>query len=881
MAFKQRPKARVTVESPEALFRDRRNRSVEGLLSHQADILRRYQSEGSDKPNVAIELPTGSGKTLVGVLIGEYRRQMNEEKVVYLCPTRQLVKQVVAQSMPKYGIKTTAFIGSQKEYLPSDRADYLNGNTIAVTTYSALFNTNSFFSQANVIILDDAHASENYIASFWSVSISRTENKDVYLALLSILKSCIPAAQYERYILETPGEHDFNWVEKVPSIALESILKDITAILDVHTDKTDLYFPWSVIKGNLNACHFYLSWSSMLIRPVIPPSLTHKPFANANQRIFMSATLGSGGDLERITGISKFHRIPVPEGWDKQGVGRRFFMFPELSLKESEALDLVSDMTKHTPRTLILVPDDKSVENLKNQLKKSTEYKVFSAADIERSKEEFTTTDKAVAILASRFDGIDLVGDECRLLIIKGLPKATNLQERFFDTRMAANTLLNDRIRTRVVQAIGRCTRSATDFAAVCVLGEELLEWFVLKEKRQFLHPELQGEVIFGKSQSEETSAEEFITNLDIFFDHGAAWNEVDQDIVSYRDEAKKVSVPGEEKLLKAAEFEVEYQYAIWQGYYDRAIEKANQVLANLDGEQVKGYRGFWYYLIGSAAWMAYQEGRNEFENVARDNFRRAASCTNCVSWLHKISHFQSRTKREEQPDYHLVRLIENLENVFIKYGMGSTQRLEKQLSFIGENIASRVATDFEEAQKRLGLILGYYADNHESTAAPDPWWIVGEDLCIVFEDKTDGDDNSPVSVAKIRQATLHPNWIIENVPNLHKEADIIPIMVTTARNIDSAATAFAEDVLYWYADDFRKWADEAMATIRRVRANFPGSGDLFWRDSAMQEFKQAKLDPNSIIGMLAKLKDLPVITKKESEADKADEPSGDKKSEE
>ncbi len=879
MAFKSRPKAKASVESPEALFRDRRNRSVEGLLSHQADILRRYQGEAFNKPNIAIELPTGSGKTLVGVLIGEYRRQVNEDKIVYLCPTRQLVKQVVEQSMPKYGIKTTAFIGPKKNYLPSDKTDYLNGNTIAVTTYSALFNTNSFFDQANVIILDDAHAEENYIASYWSLNISRTENKDIYLALLSILKSCIPAAQYERYILETPGEHDFNWVEKVPSIALASILKDIVAILNVHTEDTDLYFPWSVIRDNLHACHFYLSWSNMLIRPVIPPSLTHKPFANANQRIFMSATLGSGGDLERITGISNFCRLPVPDGWDKQGVGRRFFMFPELSLKEEEALKLVSDMTKHTPRTLILVPDDKSVEILKTELEDS-DLKIFSAVDIERAKKEFTTTDKAVAILASRFDGIDLVGDEYRLLIIKGLPKATNLQEKFFDTRMAANTLLNDRIRTRVVQAIGRCTRSATDYAAVCVLGEELLEWFVLKEKRQFLHPELQGEVIFGKAQSEGMSAQEFLANLDVFFDHGAAWNEVDQDIVSYRDEAIKASVPGEEKLLKAAEFEVEYQYAIWQGHYDRAIEMANHVLANLDGEQVKGYRGFWYYLIGSAAWMAYQEGRDEFENVARENFKRAASCTNCVSWLHKISHFQSRTRREDIPDYHLVRLIENLENVFIKYGLGSTQRLEKQLAFIGKNIASRAADDFEEAQKRLGRILGYYADNHESTAAPDPWWLVGDDLCIVFEDKTDGEDDNPVSVSKTRQANLHPSWIAENVPNLHDEVDIVPIMVTTAKSIDPSATAFAGDVFYWHADEFRRWADEAMAVVRRLRASFPGSGDISWRTLAMQEYKQAKLDPNSIIGMLTKLKDLPIVTGKDAEEDKTDKPGLDKKSE-
>jgi hypothetical protein len=41
-------------------------------------------------------LPTGSGKTLVGLLIGEWLRRKNKERVVFLCPTRQLVNQVIA-----------------------------------------------------------------------------------------------------------------------------------------------------------------------------------------------------------------------------------------------------------------------------------------------------------------------------------------------------------------------------------------------------------------------------------------------------------------------------------------------------------------------------------------------------------------------------------------------------------------------------------------------------------------------------------------------------------------------------------------------------------------------------------------------------------------
>ena len=86
------------VTDPETLFRDLRGRSPEirHLWSHQADLLRAYYKKFQGAKDVAIELPTGAGKTLVGLLIAEFRRQSFNERVAYLCPTRQLARQVGA-----------------------------------------------------------------------------------------------------------------------------------------------------------------------------------------------------------------------------------------------------------------------------------------------------------------------------------------------------------------------------------------------------------------------------------------------------------------------------------------------------------------------------------------------------------------------------------------------------------------------------------------------------------------------------------------------------------------------------------------------------------------------------------------------------------------
>lgn len=62
--------------SPEALFSALPRTAAEhgALWSRQADILRAYASEHTTSPDVALELGTGSGKTLVGMLTAEWRR---------------------------------------------------------------------------------------------------------------------------------------------------------------------------------------------------------------------------------------------------------------------------------------------------------------------------------------------------------------------------------------------------------------------------------------------------------------------------------------------------------------------------------------------------------------------------------------------------------------------------------------------------------------------------------------------------------------------------------------------------------------------------------------------------------------------------------------
>jgi hypothetical protein len=255
-------------------------------------------------PNTAISrfsCRTGSGKTLVGLLIAEWRRRKYTERVVYLCPTRQLVNQVASQARAKYGIDLHAFTGSRAQYDAHASADWQNAEAIAVTTYSSLFNTNPFFEDAHLIILDDAHSAENYVSAFWSLLIekSNAEHEAAFTALAGVVSRFLPPSDKSRLTGQSKSAADRQWVEKLPTPVFQAVVPEVISLLDEHTKASALRHSWSLLRDSLHACHLYISRRAILIRPLIPPSGTHKPFAGAKQRVYMSATLGAGGDLER------------------------------------------------------------------------------------------------------------------------------------------------------------------------------------------------------------------------------------------------------------------------------------------------------------------------------------------------------------------------------------------------------------------------------------------------------------------------------------------------------------------------------------------------------------------------------------------------------
>lgn len=840
---------------PETLFHNLRGRAshIRHLWSHQADILRKYHQECLDARDVAVELPTGSGKTLVGLLIAEWRRQSIGHRVAYLCPTRQLAQQVGSQARD-YGIRAHVLVGKQQDYPAQEFSEYQSSCAIAVTTYSGIFNINPRIEDAQALILDDAHAGENFMVSMWSVEISRSANQDTYHAFVNLLRNEL-----------NPEFHsdisDCDWnptkagiIELVAGTLIRKHTNAIRDLLDEHLEeKTPPWYAWQFVKAHLTACNVFISWDSILIRPFIPPTQTHTPFEKATQRVYMSATLGAGGELERIAGVRAIKRLPLPAGWDRRGSGRRLFLIPELTMSNEEMIEVVEDAVQKHNRSLILIPSrhDSEGTGLVNAIERLG-IDILHAADIEDSIDPFVHRDKA-ALLLSRYDGLDLPDEACRLLIFGGLPSGTNLQEKFLWSKIAAFSLLRDRITTRFSQGVGRCTRSDNDYAVVFVIGRPLVDFLLKNENRRILNPELQAELEFGIKNSQDNSKDDFRDLWKAFLSKGDDWKDAETTICELRDNSSRLDDPISQKLKSVVSKEVDYLYAMWSDNFEEGLEHARSVADALDGDETKAYRAWWYYLSAETA-KALHEATQEksYQDTARDFLRRASKCCIGVSWFSRLGRSFSPSVETPEDDELAAVAVETIRSHLADLGAVG-KRFEQQLRQIKKNLQSNEHKAFHQGLEGLGEILGFDADLPEGHGAPDCIWSIGDLIYVTHEAKSEHTPEDPIGVNDIRQAQSHEKWIRAN--RTCKDFTKILCLIESPRmTVASEAIAHAESLCHVAPGQLKKMFDGIAAVLRRVRSKLTDLSDEKVLEELSRELIAGNFTPQQVLKFLSKV---------------------------
>ncbi|GHH38195.1 hypothetical protein FHS35_007614 [Streptomyces umbrinus] len=802
--FKRRTETVAGAADPEALFGElpRTPKGVGALWSHQADQLRTYANEHRDTPDVALELPTGSGKTLVGLLISEWRRRTLGQRVVYACPTKQLARQVL-QKAHDQGIPAVLLIGSHRDWDQAELARYTRGDAIAVSVYSAIFNLNSHLSDAHTLVFDDAHAAEGFVAEAWALNIKR--KLDQYGRLFDALGNSVEPSFVARMVAPDGPAADPNEVRLIPIGAVARHAEDIDRVLADLTG--DPMYRFRMLRENLASCLFYISRREFYIRPMIPPTFEHGPYTDPVQRLYLSATLGDAGELERAFGRADIKRVPVPPAWDRAGSGRRFFVFPELAAPPTETAEdaaesavgedgpsdtgWVSTLVDLAKKRLVLTPDDDLATKLADELSVPASER-FTAKDPDTGIQPFIDADKGTLLAPNRYDGMDLAADACRMILMSGLPTASHLQDHFLDTKLRASQVLQERIRTRVLQGAGRCTRGPKDWAVVVVVGEDILRFLSRVEVRKSLPIELQAEISFGLEQSQEPG-DALVYLAESALEQDEIWQEdAEPELAKLRREAKREPQPNVAELAASTVREVRAWTYAWQQDWESAARTAVEVLENLRAPGLRPYRALWAYLGSAWSALASPDDVSPAAMRSSDLLRTAHAAAVGTTWLKEVQPLPSAPYDSDPVDEKGVEGVLAL----LKGRLSSSVKFEYQSANMLANLNQREATKYEQGLVALGQLLGAEAFKPPGKGRADAAWL-WEPFWMTVEAKSEQESEGMLSMDYVRQTNTQLSSLAADRGVAAPPDGSISVIVSPRSVVDPDAVPIAAPHVY------------------------------------------------------------------------------------
>src|SRR5665213_3045022 len=229
--------------------------TVENIWDPQSEALRGWHGVRQEK-DVVIEMNTGGGKTLIGVLIAQSLVNETAGQVLYVCPTIQLIEQAKMRA-EECGLEVATYYDGTW----SNEQAFSGANGPCLTNYAAVFNGKSIFRKKEIAayVLDDAHVAGPNIRGSFTLRIGSTT--PAFRKVVALFK---PYLEKSGHGQELAALLDGDWTSLlfIPAFELNRQWQILTQILvegSVAENKATL-FAWEHLRDRLNRC-------AVLIRP--------------------------------------------------------------------------------------------------------------------------------------------------------------------------------------------------------------------------------------------------------------------------------------------------------------------------------------------------------------------------------------------------------------------------------------------------------------------------------------------------------------------------------------------------------------------------------------------------------------------------------------
>ncbi|WP_194757489.1 DEAD/DEAH box helicase family protein [Aliidiomarina indica] len=721
------------------------DQGINDLWLAQGDALRGWH-EVRECSDVGIVLNTGAGKTLVGLLAAQSLVNETKGKIVYACSSIQLVEQT-AEKARGYGLDVTTYV----------RGSYSNDAFArcvgpCITTYQALFNGMSVFAreELSAVIFDDAHAAEHLLRDHFSLRIAKSSFGALYEATFALFSDYFRNIGKAGSFEETrAGAGDR--VLFVPPFETRRARAELNRLFNeanLHS-QVETKFDWAHLRDYIDQCCFLLTSGSITVTPPFVPVLTLPYFQGEVRRLYLSATLSAPDAFARTFGRSP-DKLIAPT--TTAGECERLIGMPSRLDGETDGVASAASLIEQR-KALILVPTYRRAEIWQTIAEPPPKETVTEHVA------QFKAANGAVKLLlAARYDGVDLPGDTCRVMVVDDLPMGVGPLEKFQWESLGLNNVLRSAIASRIVQSFGRISRGMSDHGVVLLTGKKLLEWVLVPKNASILPAFLQKQLLLGYEISNQcTTVQDIASAMDACLSRNEGWLGTYE---SFMQGAEAEAQQGDlDSLRTVAEAEAQYAYSMWQGDITNALKALSDSLQT--AFNISPYTGAWHSL-----WLGFaHECLGDLDSAQALYERAHLSQPN-------IPPVRREAIEGQQISPQVVNIVRQMSTP-----VGGAVAPPKNMNVQFASLAGGgTSSQTEEALRVLGQMLGLVScrPDKEHGTGPDVLWHLDGEVAFCIEAKTDKLAESKYNKKEVGQMADHIQWVRNNTVATH----IIPIFV-------------------------------------------------------------------------------------------------------
>jgi hypothetical protein len=446
------------------------------LRDVQGQVLSAWHDRRGER-DLVIKVNTGGGKTIDGLLILQSYLNEGHGPALYVAPDKYLAEQV-GDEAARLGIVTVE---------DPDSPRYLSGEAIAIVNASKLVNGKTVFSAnrpsrppvpIGSVVIDDAHAAIATTRERLSVSVP-TEHP-AYDEMLELFKEELEQQSPNELLDVRDGTHAA--LARVPFWAWRAKADRTRELLHAHRASEPFEFSWPAVREVLPFSRAVFTGSALTITPFCPPIRHITGFAEAQHRIYLTATLADDSVLVTDFGADPASvRNPITP-LTAGDIGERMIIAPQ-ELNPSISADSVRDAVAALAAKLnivVLVPSARAANVWRGHANKI----VSSSDGVASTVMDLRNGHVGLVVFINRYDGIDLPGEACRVLVLDGLPEVATGDERV-EAQVLRQAGTDDRQVQRIEQGMGRGVRSNEDHCVVFLVGSRLAQ--LVADPRSFV----------------------------------------------------------------------------------------------------------------------------------------------------------------------------------------------------------------------------------------------------------------------------------------------------------------------------------------------------------------------------------------------------------